>query len=703
LSKKNAVFYNPFLPPTRECMDTDTLSSIGQNLPPEKSVIPHCSMKIAHGDLAASIVAKGQLALINGDLQEGLQCFDEALKLESNNPRIYYMQGLSLFEFGGKQGHRKVLQAAKKKFKRATTLDAEYFEAWQAWGSVLLELGLHFKEHHYFQEACKKVDRAIDLSFQQSPDDIADLYWELGVIFVHLAQFSGEALDLHQALNAFHKAHTLYEHLSADFWRDYSAACYQFALQINDLHFYSKALSCLKNALHLSPRSYDNWHLCARIFQSLYFHTHDEEHFAKANDSYAAATQLQPNNASFWLDWAEFLCLSSRKMIDSKRLQACIEKCHRAFACDPDNLPIQAIWAEALALLGNETEKLDLIYEAQNRIAQVIEKTEHVPAVLYAYGIVLKALGHYFNDFDYYFEAIEKFQAGLSIDRTCHAHWHAIGSLYVVLGDLGGESEDMERSLRFYQKAIDLHPSSFYIVDYATALYKLGEMTHEQQWVEEANFQFERALGMQRNALYLHPDWLFHYACSLDVLGDFHEEDTFYLRAIEIFSHVLMIDPDLYAAHHRLALTLSHLGELTGESDYFHRAIRHLHICLRQDKENDCIVLDYATVLINIAQHASDTSEAAQLHLDAENQLWNALRLGNVQGYYHLACLYSLLGQNEKALSCLYRAAHFDILPSIDEMLQDEWLDNLRATGEFIAFLSQLEQRGNLPEDRPLA
>jgi hypothetical protein len=35
-------------------------------------------------------------------------------------------------------------------------------------------------------------------------------------------------------------------------------------------------------------------------------------------------------------------------------------------------------------------------------------------------------------------------------------------------------------------------------------------------------------------------------------------------------------------------------------------------------------------------------------------------------------------------------------------MLQDEWLDNLRSTGEFIAFLSRLEQKqsGSLPEER---
>ena len=493
------------------------------------------------------------------------------------------------------------------------------------------------------------------------------------------------------------------QQLPADFWKNYAWACYQFALQINDRHVHIKAISCLKNALTLSPNTYDYWRLFAQVFQSLYFQTHDEEHFAKANEAYATAAKLQPNHAGAWLDWAEFLCVSSRKVFDVENLHSCVEKCQRAFSCDPDNLHVQAIWTEALALLGGETEKLDILYDAQNRIAHTLETAEHLPSIWYAYGVVLKEFGRYFSDFDYYYQAIEKFQTGLSIDRTRHAHWHAIGSLYVLLAELGGEADDLERSLRFFQKAIDLYPCTFYMIDYAIALSKLGEITHEQQWLEASIAEFERALALQRNALYQHPDWLFHYACSLDALGDFHEEDTHYLRAIEIFSHVLMIDPDFHIAHHHLALTLSHLGELTNETEHFHRALRHLHISARHDPENDSIVLDYATVLINIAHctynGTCNASEAAQLYRDAEQQLWNAIRLGNAHGYYHLACLYSLMGQCEKAMPWLYRAAHFDILPSIDEMLQDEWLENLRATGEFIAFLSRLEQRGNLQEE----
>lgn len=692
-----------FFPPKSECMDQDTIDILHGPAEHKEHVAP--AYPIAHRDLAESLVAKGQLAMVNGDLQEGLHYFEEAIKIESKCAKLHYAQGLSLFEYGEKHGQMKILLAASKKFKIATTLAPDFFEAWQAWGSVLLKLGKNYDEHHYFQEAQKKILRAIALVSTESAETITDLYWELGVLFMHLAENSGEALDLHQAIHAFHQAHSHCSQLPADFWKDYASACYQFALQINDTHFLIKASSFLKNALALAPNAYDIWRLFAHVFQSLYFKTYDDEDFTKTNDAYAVAAKCQPHRGSSWVEWAEFLCLSSRHTLDTEQLHSCVEKCQRAFSCDPDNVYVQAIWAEALASLGGETEKLDTLYDAQNRIIQALEKTEQLPSLWFAYGVVLREFGYYFHDLDYYAEAIEKFQTGLSIDRTCHAHWHAIGELYALLAELGGEPEDLEQSLRFFHKAIDLHPSPHYIINYAIALSKLGEMTREQHWVEKALLQFERALSLslsqRKNAQSpLHPDWLFHYACCLDTLGDFHEEDTHYLRAIEIFSHVLMIDPELYAAHHRLALTLSHLGELTAETEHFHRALRHLHVCARHDPENDCIILDYATVLIHMGHHSCDTTEAQQLYRDAEQQLWNAIRLGNAQGYYYLACLYSLLGQCEKAMAWMYRAAHFDILPPLDEILQDEWLENLRATGECIIFLSRLEQRGNLSEER---
>jgi tetratricopeptide (TPR) repeat protein len=160
-----------------------------------------------------------------------------------------------------------------------------------------------------------------------------------------------------------------------------------------------------------------------------------------------------------------------------------------------------------------------------------------------------------------------------------------------------------------------------------------------------------------------------------------------------------MIDPDFYTVHHRLGLALSHLGELTAEIEHYHRAIHHFRLSLKSDDEDDAVILDWATALINIATHTHDPSEADQCYRDALQKLQTAIRLGNLHAYYHLACLNSLTGQCETGIRFLQKAHEYDALPSIDEMLQDEWLDNLRSTGDFQQFLSSLDQRTNFQEE----
>ena len=78
------------------------------------------------------------------------------------------------------------------------------------------------------------------------------LYWDLGIVFAHLAEHSGEALDWHQAIEAFQLAHSFEDKLPSDFWTDFGHACLKFAAQINDIRFYVKAIQCLKNAVSMT-------------------------------------------------------------------------------------------------------------------------------------------------------------------------------------------------------------------------------------------------------------------------------------------------------------------------------------------------------------------------------------------------------------------------------------------------------------------
>jgi hypothetical protein len=81
-----------------------------------------------------------------------------------------------------------------------------------------------------------------------------------------------------------------------------------------------------------------------------------------------------------------------------------------------------------------------------------------------------------------------------------------------------------------------------------------------------------------------------------------------------------------------------------------------------------------------------------QLYMDAEVKITEAGKLGNNGAYYALACLYSILGRLQESMELIYKALLARSLP-LDDLLNDEWLDNLRATPAFTQFLSALETK----------
>ena len=644
--------------------------------------------------LIDSILSRGEICLLNGDLS-GLDLFETGTKLDPENPSLFFRQGLALYELGCEEDQERHLFGANKKFRKASALNPTDFRVWHAWGNSLCTLGVHFDEMHYFEQAKEKYTRALEHVKQDSSQDLSELYWDFANSLMYIGEHSGEALDLRLALNAFQTSSEQNNALPADFWVDYGKGNLLLAQRIGDIRLNIKAINALRHALTNEPSNFEAWTTLADALCKLYTHTHEEDHFSQAHECFAAAYAIESQDGSLLYDWANFLLDAGKKKSDLKRLHAAIEKCRLALACDFEVPLIMAIRNEALAIIGLISERLNLIFEAENKMASVVDQNPDIPALWHAHGVCLDALGAYFKDEDYYYQAIEKHQEGLSLDRSQDTLWHAMALSYGAIAHLQDDTDAFEKSLRFFNKALHLKKSTYYLADFAFCLSRWGELNHNQSYLQHAANLYEQALHIQKNGAYLHPDWLFHYATTLDALGDFYDDDTYYLRAIEILSHVLMIDPDFPNIHHRLALAFTHLAELASSCDYFYKAGHHFRLASSRDEENDQIILDWALSYISLTEHMHDREAADGIFRDAEHKLIKAAKLGNVQAFYHLGCLASILRQHDSALRFLEKADRFDALPPLDEILEDEWLDNIKNLPEFRAFVSRLESKAH--------
>jgi hypothetical protein len=665
----------------------------------DKPLFPNEMQKQLSEDkkIGESFFKQGELRLLHGD-SSGIQFFDLAIQLDPNNYKLHYEQGLSLLEFANHKGHEKTLLLAAKRFKQSVKLLPAFFEGWHSWADTLYCLGKNSQEHHFFLEAQSKYKQAIAISKGQPNDILADLYWNYGSVLHSVAKKSKEPSDALAAVDCFEKALPHQQDMPLDFWHEYGEININLGLHLNDLRFFDKGIFCFKNAVSLSMSSFDSWIHLAKALSTLYHFTHDEEHFTQANDCFTTAAQLNSKNISLWTAWAELLKSSGFLIKDVKRLHSAVEKCHRAHSIEEGHIATLCIWVEALSYLGLLTEKVGLIHDAQNKILLLVED-EPSPEALHAYGVSLFCLGKYFNDLDYYYQAIEKFQEGLSQNRTLHQLWHSLGYTYTraaLIDDEDGSA--FEKAFRFFQKALSLQGNARYYFDCAFCLLKWGEQAHNEPLLKKASDYFEMALNLQKDSVYLHANWLFNYGVTLDLLAGFHDDGQLYMQALEILNHVLIIEPEHPKVHYHLALTYTHYAEISEDPISFQKAIYHYKLASKKEQENDQLILDWAITLASYGDHLQNNENKLHYLKEAEFKMMQAAKLGNIHAFYHLACVYSLLHEPVKAMYFLKKAQVFDALPSYEEILEDDWLENLRSTKLFEEFISNLETRSSSEE-----
>ena len=75
----------------------------------------------------------------------------------------------------------------------------------------------------------------------------------------------------------------------------------------------------------------------------------------------------------------------------------------------------------------------------------------------------------------------------------------------------------------------------------------------------------------------------------------------------------------------------------------------------------------------------------------AENKFSQAVSLGCTEAFYNLACLYSITQRYDIAMFYMEKAEQNDALPPLEDIIHDEWLEGLRNTDAFNAFIKEID------------
>lgn len=660
-------------------------------------------------DSATSLQQEGERALLTGD-RRGLSFLEEAAKLDPSSSHLFFRQGLALFEFGARQNCLSTLRNGARKFKQATDLNPRFFEAWHACATTLELISKLSGRKEDLWEAKNKIEKAIQLVLPSHHDVAHELYWDAGVIYARLAEQSGEADELVKAIAYFEKSSG--EPMPPEFWIDLGKAYFDLADLLNDIRLVVKAIQSYKQAISQSLSNSDGWIGLGRSLRRLFQSTNENDHFQQAYDCFTAASQLKPHAVDLLLEKIELMIEAARRLQESEKLWNALEKCERAAlliyppidvlsrtSVDLDKVSfvhptysrLLGLWAETLALLGEWNDRIDSIRQAEEKIEQALE-LEESPDLIIQYGKCLLSFANYYHDTDLYYQAIEQFQASLSLDRTQLEGWLWMGKAYATVFKTTDDLDALEKALRFYHKALQVKTDPFLYFEISSLLVQQGELQQNLDSIQQAIQYLEYLLQSHKMISYDHPEWFFYYGVALNLVGDVKEDTSFHHKALEALTHVLMFSPNYRGVHHRLGIVYSHLGEATDELDYFYRALQHFRLANRQAEDEEIIYIDWAITWMNLAEQATDAQMEENALREAEQKLIYAAKLGSRQAFYQLACLYSFKESFDLSLLYLHKAHLAKTLPPLEELQDDAWLEGVRLSPAFQEFLALLQK-----------
>ncbi len=651
--------------------------------------------------LASLFVLQGEKQLSQGD-QNAPKTFDLAVNVAPQDSDILYRIGTA---YAVANTSLPCLKNAENAMRQALKLQPSHFNATLALGNIYSAIGMLMHESESFNQANEYFAKAEQIASENQLLNAPHLYSHWGVCYYFQGKHSGEAVDFHKALEKFRTA--------ADaglqdkfFWNAYGDTLAELACLLDKEELFYTVVELYRNAVRQAFDYFDGWLSLGCAFQRLYDFYGNEDHFHQAAECFKMASQLNESNSVLWLKWAQLLAAAGKNKHDSKLISTAFEKFIKADACEPNSALILGLWGEALLLYGAQSENVELLREAQQKTFRSLELNPDSAEIWYIHGCSFYELGRYFNQEEYYHQAIDKFQFGLSIKQSEPLLWYGLAIAYNAIGDMRSDAKWLEKASQLFSRVIEFKGHGYRPMwnDWGVTLMRLAEITDEKSYIEQAIDKFEQVIPCDADRWDdegINLEWLYNYGCALDFYGDFTEETVHYEKAILALSKVLHGDPKYTNARYNLALTYAHLGDLARDVECFHKSIEQFQILLSQDSEDEMGWCYYGVTIIHLAQLIQDPihpEQSQKLYEIAENKLMSALALGSTQAFYNLACLNSLQGNHQASLHYLERAEAARALPPVDQILYDEWLDNVRSTHSFRSFVNQLSAK-HYPEN----
>ncbi|MBA3237573.1 MAG: hypothetical protein H0T62_04390 [Parachlamydiaceae bacterium] len=634
--------------------------------------------------------------LLNKSDPRAFDLFERALKVAGDSFKVLHMTGKA---YASQKHSIRGMTAALDAFERALQINSDAFEVSHDYLQTLIHKGVLVEDESYFIRAIEKCRQIEAAAIEQKEAVRVQFFWDWGKSHFHVAKRSGEAVDFYEALGKYRLIQDI-KMSDPDFLKDSGDVYLQLGRLLSRESYCLEAIEFYQKSLIVAHECSETWFSLGLSYALLFENFGGSDNFLRANKSFFNAAKLDSNQLVYWFKWGQLQLECGKQQENLELIRGSIEKFARADSLEAHHPVVLCAWGEALLVYGTFTEEIGSLKNAERKIAESLALNPENEMGWHVFGCCYNELGRYFNDENFYFEAMAKFRHGLALNKNSALLWHGLAYSNFALGEFKNDLSFIEKSCQLCARAMEngaLSQAQCWN-DWGVALMKMGEILGDKQSIESALEKFENAMNLQNswgNREECDVELLYNYGCALDFLGDFSEDPLYYEKSVQVLQKVLHTDPSHPHARYNLALALLHLGERISDAECLGRAAEQFEVIISLDPEDEMAWNECGLALLNLAELVHDAAlpyKSRHYFELAEIKFHQAVALGCIQAYYSSACFYSLIGNYPEALFFLEKAEHFGALPPIDEIMNDDWLFDLRQTEGFQGFISRHQQ-----------
>lgn len=471
-----------------------------------------------------------------------------------------------------------------------------------------------------------------------------------------------EPLDYWKAIEAY--AEIQGENPSNDFWFDYALAYYQLGLLTHkDVHFV-KAAELMESFIAEDPFCCEGWAALGEIYTQLFMNTADSRYAELGNDCFLSAISLDPMKWKLWLARVQLLTEYGKLQKSEKILQEAVAVAEEALDHFCKYAEIRAAYLEANAYLYGLKESFAKLAELESIAEDEVDQNPNKASLWNALGVVYTQQGSVQGDSWYWEDAVEVLEKALQLDSSCFETLQALAGSYRNLAVFCEDGALLLKALEYYQKGIALKPTcSLLSREYVSSLLLACEWDLSEDLAQKA--------VIQASLLKQDLQGKYSYALALSYRGECNGDAADLWEAIFLFKE---LDSEAFSdIDYRLALCYSYLASLEEDTGLLGISLGFFEKAYQQNSEDDKVCLEWGITLAELGLEIEDPS----FYVYAEQKIKEAGSLGNQYAYYHLAALYSLMEKYEESLALLKKAEELDLLPPLEIMTQDTWLEGL--------------------------